>query len=238
MTLKRDTDVTGQVFSRLEVVGKGEPYYPPRGGNPIPRWICECVCGNIVEVGIYQLLSKHTESCGCLPKEILVKNKTIHGMKHSRIYNTHQNMLGRCNRETNTAYKDYGERGIKVCDRWMEEAPQGFLNFLEDMGDTYEDSLELDRIDNNLGYFKENCRWANRTEQCYNQRKRKDNKTGRTGVSWKAPINKYQVSISKGGKSIYLGVYSSFEEACKVREDAERKLYGAVKGDGNETGSI
>ena len=226
---KRDTDVTGQIFSRLTVVGKGMPYFPPSGQKPIPRWICNCACGNTVEVGIYQLLSKHTESCGCLQKEVADKNRTKHGMKHSRIYNIHQNMLARCNRETLPAYEDYGARGITVCDRWMEEAPQGFLNFLEDMGEPADDSLELDRIDNEKGYFKENCRWTTRTEQCYNQRKRRDNKTGRTGVSWKESINKYQVIISKDGKNIYLGVYSSFEQACKVREEAEQELYGYVK---------
>lgn len=77
-------------------------------------------------------------------------------------------MVARCTRRSHHRYRDYGGRGIKVCDRWLGR--NGFVNFLADMGERPE-GLTLDRIDVNRGYEKSNCRWATQEEQMRNQRR-------------------------------------------------------------------
>lgn len=85
------------------------------------------------------------------------------------MYNSYKAMRNRCYNPNNQAYKHYGLRGIKVCDRWLEPKGVGFKNFLEDMGER-PDGHSLDRIDNNGHYCKENCRWSTNAEQSRNKR--------------------------------------------------------------------
>lgn len=85
--------------------------------------------------------------------------------EHRKTYNSWRAMKWRCNNPNYRAYDRYGGRGITYCDRW-----ESFSNFLEDMGDR-PDGCTLDRIDNNCGYYKENCRWADQTAQMNNSSK-------------------------------------------------------------------
>jgi hypothetical protein len=87
-------------------------------------------------------------------------------MYGTKIYYVWSNMKVRCLNPTSPNYKNYGGRGITVCDRWIKK----FSNFLEDMGDSYKEGLDLDRVDNSLGYSPENCRWATRKQNNNNKR--------------------------------------------------------------------
>lgn len=115
-------------------------------------------------------------------------------------------------------------RGISVCQSWLD-----FENFYEDMGENYKDGLELDRIDVNGDYCKENCRWVDRSTQAFNKRMDTRNKSGKTGVYLHKQSGKWDVKITKDGRSIYLGRYETLEDAVDVRVNAELKYFGFTK---------
>ena len=130
-------------------------------------WLFRCKCGREKIIEVIHVKSGHTKSCGCLvSKGCNLK----HGMTNTKIYNCWRSMKSRCLNPNATGYKNYGGRGIKICDRWLGE--NGFENFFTDMGDCSE-GLSIDRIDNDGNYTTENCRWADIFIQNNNRRKRK-----------------------------------------------------------------
>ena len=131
------------------------------------HFVCACSCGAIVEVQAKRLISGHTKSCGCLKREVLHRSRTTHGMSHGRLYYAWQHMKERCYRRDRQQWKDYGGRGIRVCDEWME----GFEAFCKwALRNGYQSHLFLDRRDNDGNYSPENCRWVTRTVQNRNTR--------------------------------------------------------------------
>lgn len=133
-------------------------------------WNCVCACGAKKQIRGYPLIKSETKSCGCLSKSLLHDRTFKHGHARTRhhsasaTYHCWSSMKSRCLNPDNKMYKYYGGRGINVCDRWMK-----FENFFVDMGEK-PNGLSLDRINNDLGYFKENCRWATDDEQGGNKR--------------------------------------------------------------------
>lgn len=140
-------------------------------------WECECDCGDIKKVSTILLRPGGIESCGCLRKETAAKNgraRKTHGHKSnnntSGTYHSWISMKTRCTNKNHIAYKNYGGRRIKVCERWSK-----FKNFLEDMGERPK-GLTIDREDNDGNYEPGNCRWATRKEQTRNSIQTKLNK--------------------------------------------------------------
>lgn len=148
----------GRVFGRYTVID----YAPRRNGNIY--LLCKCECGAIKEVGIYNLKRGTTQSCGCLQKYRASQSNTRHGYTKNNVktpeYNTWMQMRRRCNNPLNPKYPIYGGRGITVCKEW-----DSFACFLNDMGERPSAGHSIDRIDNNKGYLKANCRWATLSEQ-------------------------------------------------------------------------
>jgi hypothetical protein len=128
-------------------------------------------------------------------------------------------MKGRCHNKNNSHYYNYGFRGIEVCDRWL----CSFSNFVNDMGNRPE-GFSIDRIDNDKGYNKANCRWATSSEQNHNQRIRSNNKTGVTGIWFDKIRFNWQAQIKVNKKRIRLGLHNSFLDACCARKSAENKV--------------
>ena len=119
-------------------------------------WLFRCECGNEKVMMANNVKNGHTKSCGCLGK---------HGMSNTRVYNSWNAMKRRCYNKNDKDYKRWGGRGITVCDEWLS-----FINFYSDMGERPE-KMTLDRINNDLGYSKENCKWSTQKEQTNNTRR-------------------------------------------------------------------
>jgi len=125
---------------------------------------CKCPCGAIFVSRRDHVESGGTSSCGCYSRKIHAELPKTHGRRYSKLYGVWKSMKGRCLNPTDAHYKDYGGRGIQVCERWLK-----FENFLEDMGERPE-GLTLERKNNNLGYSKDNCEWATWDMQGNNRR--------------------------------------------------------------------
>jgi len=149
----------------LEVIDYSRLHTQPCGAK-VHYWKVRCDCGKVFERKSTHLSSKQykLQSCGCANRKACGDRFRTHGLKKHMLYNVWANMINRCHNPKDKFYKDYGGRGIFVCKRWLK-----IENFLEDMGEK-PIGKQIDRIDNNKGYSKGNCRWVTSYEQCRNKR--------------------------------------------------------------------
>lgn len=149
-------EMAGQKFGKWLVVG-----YSVKSRK---KWRCVCDCGTERDVSGSSLRNGSSQSCGCVPRS------KKHGQCDSSLYKIWGSMIQRCVNPNSGGYENYGGRGIGVCERWRKS----FVAFKEDMGDRPTDQHSLDRIDNNAGYCKENCRWSTKSEQARNTRQNRN----------------------------------------------------------------
>ena len=152
-------NLTGERFGKLTAISIDH-----KGNGSRTYWKCKCDCGGTRIVSNDHLRNGDVTDCGCYRKHISHWQK--HNMSNSRLYTIWSLMKQRCHNKKRVEYKDYGGRGIKVCDEWLNSTT--FIDWALNNG--YSDELTLDRIDNNGNYCPSNCRWVDKKTQMRNRR--------------------------------------------------------------------
>jgi hypothetical protein len=157
----RFVNLTGRRFSRWVVIDRSAN----KGRQTV--WNCICDCGNTSKVTTTALLTGRSKSCGCLARDKRIAARRKHGDSHGcRLYRIWRGMIGRCFNKNRQAYLYYGGRGITVCKEWLT-----YTNFKAwAMSNGYDDSLSIERKDNDTGYCPSNCSWIPVTAQSKNRR--------------------------------------------------------------------
>ncbi len=169
-------------------------------------------CGKEFEALLSNVKRGRTKSCGCNTREA----QSTHGMGQNKFYKTWHNMIQRCTNPNHKAYKDYGARGITVCEEWVDVAT--FIAWAESTHPNTE-GMSLDRIDNDKGYSPENCRWADASTQALNRRKMRTNTSGFVGVYSGVSKDGWYAKVGSNNKLINIGSFKTKEEATQARDN-------------------
>ena len=181
-------------------------------------WLCKCDCGNEKIIEESHIKSGHTKSCGCLNIE---KFKNFnHGKSNTRLYKIYNDIKKRCLNKNCKNYKDYGGRGITMCDEWLND----FMNFYNwSMENGYKENLTIDRIDVNGNYEPSNCRWVTMKIQ-------QNNKTNNHLITYN---NKIQ-NIMLWCMELNLDYYTILQRIKKLKWDIDRVFLTPTKRGFNE----
>ena len=173
----RIVDLVGFPFGRLTVIKRAGSRKTPNGTNQA-LWLCKCLCGREVTVRGSNLRSGHSQSCGCLSRELATIRMTgqKYASKHghtsgykSKTYNSFDAMCQRCLNPNTKRYPSYGGSGVTICDRWNPKVGGSFENFLADLGERLPNTT-LGRYMDTGNYEKSNCAWQTCAEQIANHR--------------------------------------------------------------------
>ena len=203
-------DITGQKFDKLLVISKSH-------SNNGVFWLCKCDCGNSKIVFSGHLKGNGPKSCGCVRKKksIIIDGASEGFTKHD-LYQTWVDINHRCYSKKDKAYKNYGGRGIIMCDSWRNS----IKCFIEDMGNKPTPDHSIDRIENNGNYTKENCKWSTSTEQNNNRRDTSDRFIV-NGIA--KTINEWEIQMNLSGKTIRSRIIRGWSEEDAILTPARAR---------------
>jgi len=165
-------------------------------------------CGKNFKTATGEVNRGNTQSCGCKRRCLLL----THGLSKTTLFKRWKSLKQRCYNTKSESYKNYGGRGITVCEEWKNDFVQ-FYNWAITHG--YQDGLVIDRQDNDKGYYPENCRWVNRAVSCQNTRIIKsNNSSGLRGVTFKD--NKWRARIAYNNKDYFIGKFDTPKLAAQA----------------------
>ena len=210
----------GSKISRLTVIenmGMLETESTPRNFIKV---LCDCGKSEPFLVRLDGLNSGNTKSCGCLQVEAVTENFTTHGMSNTSAYGSWQKLRYRCDSPKDPRWDRYGGRGISYPKHWNT-----FESFWEEMSEGWYEGADIDRIDFDLSYSKENCRWVDRDVGNHNKSKSLGTSIYK-GVYWDKRREKWVARLSRNG-IIYLQQRFNDElSAALAYDDASDQYYG------------
>lgn len=207
-------DLIGKRFGRLTVIERAPSTV--KNGYYETWSVCKCDCGNTVTVRNRHLRGGNVRSCGCLEKENLTrihKNNITHGDSKTRLYSIWGGIIQRCKNKNNNRYESYGGKGIDIAQEWLDY--DAFKTWALENG--YQDNLSIDRIDNSLGYYPDNCRWIEMKDQA-------GNKTTNHIIS----VDGEEMTIAKASEIYNIPYCTLWARICVYGWPVERAVHTAV----------
>lgn len=237
--VKVKKDLTGLKFGKLTVIEQAEDYIRKKGRHDV-RWKCICDCGNITSVSTQNLKNGSVKSCGCWRKEntaqyskVVQHRKNIYEFKdnYAICFTEDKNFMWLFDIEDYDKISSYYWTSSSTKRGYAEAKDKNTRHTIQMsrlvMGVGYGDRVQVDHINHNIfDNRKQNLRICTISQNNHNVGLRSTNTSGVTGVSWSKKSNKWCVHIQYDGKDHSLGFYNSFDEAVKVRKDAEQKYFG------------
>ncbi len=210
-------DLIGREFGRLTVLSRTG--IPEGVKSQRAYWLCKCECGTVKVCSSKTLLNGSTKSCGCYG----IESRITHGMTKTPIYKVWHGMKCRCHSTGSADYYNYGARGIEVCLDWRANF-EAFRDWA--IGNGWEKGLQVDRIDNDLGYTPENCRIVTQHQNNMNRRPLAGSSSKYKGVTWDKKNNKWKAGIKLNKKLYNLGRLTSESEAAIAYNVKAVELHG------------
>lgn len=211
-------NIRGERYGQLVVIEQAKSHRQPNG-RTVTRWLCQCDCGNKTVVATGNLRYNKQQSCSFTCGFSKYRKNALRHSYHP-LYSTWSGMKSRCYSTNSAQYKDYGGRGIKICNEWLNDFT-AFRDWAEANGWFKGSSLEIERKDNDGDYTPFNCEWVTHRQNSLNKRiLRSTNTSGYEGVSKDSRNkNKYRARICVNGTDFHIGTYSSSAEAVTARNE-------------------